>query len=142
MPSPRAATSPENSCPGMTGSGRGPPSRVAQVGTHSNSVGVTAAALTRTSTSPAPGRGAGASSKRSDSGPPRACVRMAFMGLLVKYLRVAGAPGQRAANVAEVHVKQLALTAEAANALEDLFPGAAWACLDQVRLALRRSRRR
>src|SRR5215468_3066145 len=59
-PAPSAAISPENSCPGMTGNGRGSPVLVVQVGTQESSVGVTPAAWTRTSTSPSPGQGAGA----------------------------------------------------------------------------------
>jgi len=61
-PAPKAAISPENSCPGMTGNGRGSPARVVQVGTHESSVWMTPAAWTRTSTSPSPKRGCGASS--------------------------------------------------------------------------------
>src|SRR5215472_10160358 len=45
-PAPRAAISPENSCPGMTGNGRGSPARVVQVGTQESSVGMTPAAWT------------------------------------------------------------------------------------------------
>src|SRR6266545_3397497 len=56
-PAPRAAISPENSCPGMTGNGRGSPARVVQVGTQESSVWMTPAAWTRTSTSPSPGAG-------------------------------------------------------------------------------------
>src|SRR5262249_9587700 len=78
-PAPKAAISPENSCPGMTGNGRGSPARVVQVGTHESSVWMTPAAWTRTRTSPSPGRGCGASSQVNASGPPRACSRMAFI---------------------------------------------------------------
>ena len=61
-PAPTAATTPENSWPRISGNGRGAPSRVADVGTHTSSVGVTPAACTRINTSPEPGRGSGASS--------------------------------------------------------------------------------
>src|SRR5882724_4020970 len=40
-PAPRAAISPENSCPGMTGNGRGSPARLVQVGSQESSVRMT-----------------------------------------------------------------------------------------------------
>jgi hypothetical protein len=61
-PRPTSATTPENSCPRISGSGRTSPDRVLQVGAHWNSVGVTAAAWTRTRTSASPALGRGASS--------------------------------------------------------------------------------
>jgi hypothetical protein len=78
-PGPSPFTSPENSCPGMIGNGRASPARVVQVGTHSSSVGVTAAARTRTRTSPAPGRGTAAGPYASASGPPRELSWIAFI---------------------------------------------------------------
>jgi hypothetical protein len=55
----------------MIGNGRGLPARVVQVGTHSSSVGVTAAPRTRTTISPSLATGIVAAPYTSASGPPR-----------------------------------------------------------------------